>query len=72
METEENWDDLPPVPSYDPQAYAANAQVLRNLQGQPKSVKRQFRSNERLRLMSLNRNNGSNNKKEPDGDSTAT
>ncbi|XP_011191713.1 gametocyte-specific factor 1 homolog [Zeugodacus cucurbitae] len=57
LETEENWDDLPPVPTYDPQAYASKAPVLRNLQGQPKSVKKKFRSEERRRLLNIHRNN---------------
>ncbi|XP_017463390.1 PREDICTED: gametocyte-specific factor 1 homolog [Rhagoletis zephyria] len=53
LETEENWDDLPPTPSYDPKKYAANAQVLRTLQGHSKSVKKQFRAKERLRLKGI-------------------
>ncbi|XP_053947949.1 gametocyte-specific factor 1 homolog [Anastrepha ludens] len=53
LHTEENWDDLPPSSTYNPQAYAANAPVLRTLQGESKSVKRKFRARERLRLLGI-------------------
>ncbi|XP_004524982.1 gametocyte-specific factor 1 homolog [Ceratitis capitata] len=54
LPSEENWDDLPPEPSYDPQSYAANAPILRTLKGHSKSVKKDFRAAERSRLLQLN------------------
>ncbi|XP_061391645.1 gametocyte-specific factor 1 homolog [Musca vetustissima] len=54
-ESEENWDDEN-VPSYNPQAYAANADVLRSIQGAPPSQRKAFRKQERLRLLGIDNN----------------
>lgn len=51
-ESEENWDDTD-VPSYNPQEYIAKAPVLRNIQGAPPSERKQFRKQERLRLLGV-------------------
>lgn len=54
-QSEENWDDEN-VPSYNPQAYAANADVLRSIQGAPPSQRKAFRKQERLRLLGIDTN----------------
>uniref|UniRef100_A0A1A9VLD1 CHHC U11-48K-type domain-containing protein n=1 Tax=Glossina austeni TaxID=7395 RepID=A0A1A9VLD1_GLOAU len=46
----ENWDDEPPVPSYNPTEYARNAPVLRSLSGAKPSDRKKFRQEERVRL----------------------
>lgn len=50
INTTENWDEDPEVPTYNPQAYCEENIVIRNLQGVPKATRRQFRENERRRF----------------------
>ncbi|XP_073835401.1 gametocyte-specific factor 1 homolog [Musca autumnalis] len=54
-QSEDNWDDEN-VPSYNPQAYAANADVLRTIKGAPPSQRKAFRKQERLRLLGIDNN----------------
>lgn len=53
LETSQNWDDLPSVPSYDPKAYAEKANVLRLPVGMRPSERAAFRNSERKRLQNL-------------------
>ncbi|XP_039959018.1 gametocyte-specific factor 1 homolog [Bactrocera tryoni] len=53
LETSQNWDDLPSVPSYDPKAYAEKANVLRQPVGMKPSERVAFRNAERKRLQNL-------------------
>uniref|UniRef100_A0A1A9W8I4 CHHC U11-48K-type domain-containing protein n=1 Tax=Glossina brevipalpis TaxID=37001 RepID=A0A1A9W8I4_9MUSC len=46
----ENWDDEPPVASYNPREYVSKAPVLRSLNGAKPSDRKKFRQEERLRL----------------------
>ncbi|XP_064536894.1 gametocyte-specific factor 1 homolog [Drosophila montana] len=50
VESSENWDEEPPVPSYDPQAYCVRNPVIRNIHGGSASQRRDFRNSERIRL----------------------
>ncbi|XP_075155477.1 gametocyte-specific factor 1 homolog isoform X2 [Haematobia irritans] len=52
-DSEENWDNDEDVPSYNPQAYAAKADVIRTIQGVPPSQRKAFRKQERLRLLGI-------------------
>ncbi|XP_011198861.1 gametocyte-specific factor 1 homolog [Bactrocera dorsalis] len=53
LETSQNWDDLPSVPSYNPKAYAEKANVLRQPVGMKPSERVAFRNAERKRLQNL-------------------
>ncbi|KAH8397852.1 hypothetical protein KR222_003970 [Zaprionus bogoriensis] len=50
VESTENWDIEPPEPSYEPQAYCEANKIVRDLQGAPRAVRRQFRQDERQRF----------------------
>lgn len=54
-QTDENWGDEPEVPSYNPQLYASNAEVLRSITGAPPSQRKAFRQQERLRHLGMNK-----------------
>ncbi|XP_011191716.1 gametocyte-specific factor 1 homolog isoform X2 [Zeugodacus cucurbitae] len=53
LETSQNWDDLPSVPSYDPKTYTEKANVLRQPVGMKPSERVAFRNAERKRLQNL-------------------
>ncbi|XP_054730112.1 gametocyte-specific factor 1 homolog [Anastrepha obliqua] len=53
LETSQNWDDLPMVPSYDPRAYVEKSNVLRTPVGMLPSQRAAFRNAERKRLQNL-------------------
>ncbi|XP_064545804.1 gametocyte-specific factor 1 homolog [Drosophila montana] len=52
IECEEDWDNEPDVPTYNPSAYCEENLVIRSsgLHGQSKSVRRNFRAQERRRF----------------------
>ncbi|XP_030572999.1 gametocyte-specific factor 1 homolog isoform X2 [Drosophila novamexicana] len=52
IECEEDWDNEPDAPTYDPSAYCEENLVIRSsgLHGQSKSVRRDFRAKERRRF----------------------
>uniref|UniRef100_A0A1I8P0Y6 CHHC U11-48K-type domain-containing protein n=1 Tax=Stomoxys calcitrans TaxID=35570 RepID=A0A1I8P0Y6_STOCA len=54
-ESEETWDD-DETPSYNPQHYAANSNVLRSIQGASPAQRKAFRKQERLRLLGIDNN----------------
>ncbi|XP_017483324.1 PREDICTED: gametocyte-specific factor 1 homolog [Rhagoletis zephyria] len=53
LETSQNWDNLPNVPSYNPSAYAEKANVLRAPVGMKPAQRAAFRNAERKRLQNL-------------------
>ncbi|XP_031628542.1 gametocyte-specific factor 1 homolog [Contarinia nasturtii] len=53
-ENEESWDDYD-APTYHPQQYAMNANVLRNAPPAPPAERRRFAENERRRLSGIQR-----------------
>ncbi|XP_067637634.1 gametocyte-specific factor 1 homolog [Eurosta solidaginis] len=53
LETSQNWDNLPRVPSYNPRAYAEKANILRLPVGMQPSQRAAFREAERKRLQNL-------------------
>ncbi|KAH8371977.1 hypothetical protein KR093_009560 [Drosophila rubida] len=50
VECDENWDDEPPVPSYNPNKYCEENLIIRSLKGHSKAVRKNFRESERRRL----------------------
>ncbi|KAH8261650.1 hypothetical protein KR044_012977, partial [Drosophila immigrans] len=50
VECDENWDEEPPVPSYNPSVYCEENNIMRTLKGHSKAVRRNFRESERRRL----------------------
>ncbi|KRF98868.1 uncharacterized protein Dwil_GK27514 [Drosophila willistoni] len=53
IETTEDWDKEPEVPSYDPSVYCANNPVVRTLHGVSAATRRNFREFERKRFRSF-------------------
>ncbi|XP_064542771.1 gametocyte-specific factor 1 homolog [Drosophila montana] len=59
VESSENWDDEPPVETYDPRAYCEQNLVIRSLVGAPPASRRVFRELERKRFQQISQ--GKNN-----------
>ncbi|XP_017063824.1 gametocyte-specific factor 1 homolog [Drosophila eugracilis] len=54
VDSAENWDDDPPVPTYNPKTYCEEKFIIRNPQGAPPAARREFRERERRRFTANN------------------